>query len=137
MWLRAKVISSPSAVSCLLLNRAPALLIRTSIRGSRARLARHPLHFRKRGKIGHVHGVTGAWIGILQLRHGVVGAGLVAGGKDDAGALLGQTQRRNFPDAGGGSCDDDGLASHQKAPVVAGAFYHFVGPELSRQCRDP
>ena len=53
----------------------------------------------------------------------VVGARLVAGGEDDAGALLRQADGGDFTDAGGGAGDDDGLALHmKKAPAMTGAF---------------
>ena len=87
--------------------------------GFARQLARHPLHFRQHRKIGHMHGVVGGRIGLLQRRHGVVGAGFVAGGEDDARALLRQADGGDFADAGGGAGDDDGLALHmKKAPFV-------------------
>jgi hypothetical protein len=42
---------------------------------------------------------------------------------DDAGALLRQAERGDFPDAGSGAGNDDGFALHnKKAPVHTGAF---------------
>ncbi len=77
-------------------------------------LARHALLFRQQRQVGQMGNMFAGVVGLLQFRHGGVGAGPVPGGEDNAGALLRQPDGSDFADAGSGAGYHDGFSAHEK-----------------------
>ena len=115
-WLRAKVRSSPSAVTCRVFQYPPTLLTSTSIRGKRwQHLVGQPPHLRLGGQVRdeHVH-LPAA--GCADLASRVLGAAAVPAGDRDVRTHRGQAQGGRLADACGAAGDQHCPAGHR--PVV-------------------